>query len=297
MFVIRPITITPAMVTASNAGAFDADYSPATSYALGQRVYLPADGRTYECIQAPALNRAPASNPLYWMRAAPSNRWAMFDAEISTATQVAGGLTATLAVPERVNAMGLFGLQGDSVTLVQKSAAGAVLWSETRLLRSNPSGWYSYFYEPREQVRDAVFTGLVPSTGGRIEVSIAGSACACAAAVVGNVLDLGDAQFGFTASISSYSKKDTNVNTGVQTLKKGPRSKRMSGVLQQPRARFNAVFAALEALDATPAVWVGVPGSGDYEPFNILGFYKDFSIEVSGPVVHLCSLEIEGLTT
>lgn len=296
MLVIRPITITPSMVTASNAGSLDADYSPATSYTLGARVYLPADGKTYECVQAPALDRYPSSSPLYWMQAEPSNRWAMWDAEISTATAVAGDLSATLIVAGRFNAVGVFGLSGDSITLTQKSAAGETLWTETRALKSNPSGWYSYFYEPRTQVRDAVFTGLVPSVGSRLEVAITGSATACAAVLVGNSMSLGEAHSGATSGIASYSRKETS-STGVQTFKKGRKSKRMSITLQQPRSQYNAISAALESLDATPAVYVGAPGNGDCEALNILGFYKDFAIELSYPNHNICTLEIEGLTT
>lgn len=297
MLLIRPTPLTPSMVTASNAGAADATYSAAVSYTLGQRVYLPDDGNTYECVQSPALNKPPASSPLHWLRAAPSNRWAMWDTEISTASTTTGNLTATLTLPSRFNAVGFFGLVGDSITVVQKSATNEVLWSATRALKNNPSGWYSYFFEPRTQLRDAVFTGLVPSTGSRLELTIAsGSTAACAAALVGNSMDIGAAQYGFTASISSFSRKETNTTTGVQTLRKGRTSKRMSGSLTQPRGQFNAVFAALQALDATPCVWVGVPESGDYEPFTILGFYRDFSIEAAYQGQHVCSLEIEGLT-
>lgn len=295
MLVIRPTTITPDMVSASNAGAADPAYNPATSYTLGQRVYLPADGNTYECVQAPALGQNPPTSPLYWMRAEPSNRWAMWDAEISTATQVDGSLTATLVVPGRFNAAGVFGLAGDSIIVVQKSALGETLWAETRALKSNPSRWYAYYFEPRTQVRDVVFVGLVPSVGSRLEITVAGSATACAAVLVGTSMDLGCAQYGATSGIVSYSRKETS-SAGVQTLKKGRKSKRMSVTLMQPRAQYNAISAALESLDATPAVWVGVPDSGNYEPLTILGFFRDFQIEAAHPNDHICSLEIEGLT-
>lgn len=297
MLLIRPVDITPAMVTASNAGAFDPDYNATTSYALGARVYLPADGRTYECIQAPALGQHPPSSPLYWLPAAPSNRWAMWDAEISTATVTTGGsLTATVQVPGRFNAVSLHGLQGTSITLVQKSSAGATLWSETRSLIGYSAGWYAYFFELRPLVRDAVFTGLTVQHGTRLEITITGTPAACAAVVLGNSLDIGCAQYGATSGVIDYSRKET-ASDGTQRLVRGRYSKRMSVTLMQPRGRFNAIAAALEAVRATPCVWVGVEGSGDYEPLTILGFYRDFQIEVAYPEHHLCSLEIEGLST
>jgi hypothetical protein len=298
MLVIRPITITPAMVTASNAGEFDADYNPATSYALGARAYLPADGRTYVCVEAPALDKYPATNPLFWALAEPSNRWAMWDSEISTSTVTTGNLTATLAVGPRFNAVGVFGLVGGSITLTQKNTAGAVLWTETRALQSNPNGWYSYFYEPRQQVQEAVFTGLTPSTGSTLEVLVTatGGTAACSAVLPGSSMHIGDAQYGFAAGIISFSKKDTNIATGVTALKPGSSAKRMSGQLVQDRGQFNSIYSALKRLDGRVAVWVGVEDSGDYMPFTIAGFFRDFSIEVAYPMHHLCTLEIEELT-
>lgn len=296
MLLIRPLPITPAMVTASNAGALDPNYSAATSYSLGQRVYVPADGKTYECVQAPALDKYPPTSPLYWMLTAPSNRWAMWDAEVSTVTTTSGGtLTATVEVPQRFNAASFHGLVGREIALQQKNADGDVLWSATRSLLASPNGWYSYYYEPRRQMRDAVFTGLLPSSGSRLEITITGAPAACAAVVVGNSMDIGQAQYGFTSGVIDYSRKDT-ASDGTQRLVRGRYSKRMSGTLMQERGQFNAISAALEEVRATPCVWVGVEDSGDYEPLTILGFYRDFQIEVAYPTQHLCSLEIEGLS-
>ena len=296
MQLISPVAITPGMVTASNAGSSDADYSAAISYALGQRVYLPADGRTYECVQEPALDKYPPSNPLHWMRAAPSNRWAMWDADVSTASvTTSGSLTATVQPPARYNAVSFHGLAGNRIDVVQKSAAGNVLWSGSKILSSGSASWYQYFFGERDQVREAVFTGLVPYVGSTLEVEITGSPAACAAVVLGNSRDIGCAQYGFTSSIIDYSRKET-ASDGTQRLAKGRYSRRMSGTLVQQRSQFNAIQRALEGVRATPCVWVGVEDSGDYEPLTILGFYRDFQIEVSYPNHHLCSLEIEGLS-
>ncbi len=295
MLLIRPLPITPAMLTASNGGAADADYNPATSYALLARVYLPANGWTYECVQAPALDKYPPSNPLHWRRAEPSNRWAMWDAEISSQTRVSGGLTATLVVPPRYNAVGFYGLTGSSIMLTQKTLAGAVLWTQTRQLRSNPSGWYSYFFEPRAQTKEAVFLGLVPAANSRLEVSISGSEAGCAAVVVGNTFDLGQAAYGFVSGIVDYSRKTTTA-AGAQTFESGRYSKRVSGQLHLPAERYNAVSAALASVRAIPCGWVGVPDSGDFEPLNLFGVFRDFQLEVSGPSHRICSIEIESLT-
>ena len=294
MLMIRPIKITPLMVTASNAGSADAQWMASASYKLGDRVFLAETGKSYECVQEPALDKHPATEGLYWMIAGPSNRWAMFDSEISTGTTTAGDLTTTITVAGRINALALFGLAGSKVTVVQRSAANAVLCQFSKTLRTQPSDWYEYFFVEPEQIAEAIFTGLVPSSGSRVEITISGPA-RCAAVVVGNTFDLGDAQWGATTSIIDYSRKNTTAE-GTQSFEPGRFSRRMSVRLEQPRERYPAVQRTLEAVRATPCVWLGVPGRQAYSPMTIYGYYKDFSLEVAYPTKHLCSLEIESLT-
>lgn len=293
MLLIRPIKLLPSMVIASNAGTADADYLATNSYALGNRVYYALTGKTYECIQAPALGKPP-TDPLYWMVANPSNRWAMFDDEYSTATTTVGDLTTTLVVPSRVNASAFFGLLGTQINVTQRSANGAVLATFQKVLRTQSTSWYEYFFGEKEQLSEVVFTGLVPSSGSRIDVVITGPA-ACAAAVVGNMFFIGDARFGATTSIVDYSKKNTTAD-GVQSFERGRFSRRMSVTLELPRERYPAVQRALESVRATPCVWIGVPDRDAYAPMTIYGFYRDFSFEVAYSLMHLCSLEIESLT-
>lgn len=293
MLLIRPTKLLPGMVTASNAGAADADYSATKSYALGNRVYYPQTGKSYECIQAPALDKPP-TDPLYWMVAKPSNRWAMFDDEFSTATKTEGDLTTTLTVPGRMNAVGFFGLVGSHLKVVQRSALGAVLATFEKQLVRPPTSWYEYFYRTSEQIPDAVFTGLVPSSGSRLEITIKGPA-ECAAIVAGNQFDLGNAKLGATTSIIDYSSKGAATD-GTQSFKKGKFSRRLSMTLEQSSERFPSVQRALESVRATPCVWVGVPNVERYSPMTIYGFFRDFSLEVAYSTTNLCSLELESLT-
>ncbi|KOC19249.1 hypothetical protein GL58_18765 [Comamonas testosteroni] len=294
MLLIRPTKVTPAMVTASSAGAADPDYSATVSWALNSRVYLPANGKTYECVQAPALDKYPPTEPLYWKLAAPSNRWSMFDGEPSTSTVTAGDLTTTVVVPGRINAVALFGLVGSRLQITQRSVANTVLATFDKQLIRPPASWYEYFYRTSEQIPDAVFTGLVPSTGSKLEITIKGPA-ACAAIVVGNQFDLGNAKLGASTSIVDYSKKATSAD-GVQSFEPGRFSRRMSVVLEQPGERYPSVQRELEKVRATPCVWLGVPDVERYSPMTIYGFYRDFSLEVAYTTTNLCSLEIESLT-
>lgn len=295
MLLIKPVPLTPGMVTASNAGPADAEYNPATSYTLGARVYVPADGNTYECVQSPALGKNPPSNPLFWMKAEPSNRWAMFDAEISTTTRVAGNITTSLKPGGRYNTVTLHGLEGVSVTVTVIDAQGAEIYNQTRSLISDVVTWYDYFLSDRFFTKDLVFRDIPPASDSTLSIAITGPSAACAAVTVGTEYDIGCLQYGATTSIIDYSKKTTS-DTGVQSLKQGRYSKRVSGQLFQDRARYAFISRLLESVRATACVWVGAEDQGDLDPLIVLGFYRDFSIEVSYPTHHVCSIEIEGMT-
>ena len=295
MLLIKPIVIEQDMITASNAGAADPSYDSTTTYQVDDRVYYDANGETYVCIQANALDQDPSITPLYWSIAQPSNRWAMFDAEISTSTETTGDLTATVVPGRRCNAITLHGLIGNSVTITQLSQSGTQLYQNTKTLRASPSGWYEYFFAERNQVTDLVFDNLLLVSGGQIEILIEGTICKCAAVTIGTRHDIGQLQMGAQTSIIDYSRKTTTA-AGVQSLQQGRFSKRVSGQLLQNKGQYPNITALFEAVRATPCAWVGVTTDVDYAPLTVLAFYRDFSITVSYPLFNLCTIELESVT-
>jgi hypothetical protein len=68
----------------------------------------------------------------------------------------------------------------------------------------------------------------------------------------------------------------------------------MSASLMIDGVGINKVQRVLADLRATPCAWIGTDEAG-FEPLTLFGFYRDFSIEVSYPLLSLCTLEIEGL--
>ena len=296
MLFIKPIALTPAMITASNAGAADPAYDASVSYALGERVYVDASRKSYECVQSPSVGRTPSSSPLYWMLVETSNRWSMFDAKTNENTQTIGNLMATVTPGRRCNAITLHGLVGNSVTITQRNQAGELLYQTTKTLRASPSGWYEYFFAERNQIRDLVFDDLLMVSGGRIEIDVDGTTCSCNAVTVGTRHDIGELQMGATSSMIDYSKK-TVTTDGKQDLEPGRFSKRISGRLKQARGQYGAHTRLLEGARATPSVWVGAPGEIDYEPLTVLGVLRDFVIGVEYTTHNICNIEIEGIST
>jgi hypothetical protein len=295
MKVVKPVTIADAQFVSSTAPEADyAAYAAGTDYAVGARViYL---HQVWESVQTPNVGHTPGTDALYWAPIAPTNRWAMFDTEISTQTALASPLTVVIK-PGLVNSLALFGLEGATLDVtVRDGLAGPVVYSRTKALDGTIiADWYQYFFEPSVQLGEVVLTDLPPYGDAHITVSIsAAGTVKCGDMTVGTVYVLGDTQLGASAGIIDYSRKDTSA-AGVTTLVKRKFSKRMSAQLMLDNVQMNKVQRVLSDLRATACAWIGSDVTG-YEPLTIFGFYRDFSIDVAYPATSFCNLEIEGLT-
>ena len=297
MKVIKPVTVTDAVLISSTAPETDySAWAAGSAYSVGNRVIRTSTHRIYERLIAGTTATAPELDSVNWIDIAPTNRWAMFDGEVSTQTALASPLTVVIK-PGFVNGIALFGLVGDSLTVtVRDGLAGSVVYSRTLTLDGTIlADWYQYFFEPYVQRADVVLTDLPPYGDAHITLTLTGSGTVkCGIVALGTVYTLGDTQQGASVSIVDYSRKETDA-FGVTSFVQRAYSKRMSVNLLLANAQLNKTQRVLADLRASPAAWVGTDAPG-YEPLTVYGFYKDFSIDIAYPQLSYCSLEIEGLT-
>lgn len=293
MKVVKPVTLIDAMLISSTATETYAAYNAATTYALGNKVT--SGSVVYECIQAPNLNH-PVTDALWWKGYGPTNRWAMFDSEISTQTVQDGVLTVVLK-PGYVNSLAVFGLEGTTlVVTVRNGLAGPVVYSKTISLDGTIiTSLYEYFYEPAVQRSEVVLMDLPTYSDAHITITITGPQAACALCSVGPFYYLGDVERGATFGLLSFSTKTTSAS-GVTALKKGKNSSRIGSRFVLDTAHINKVNHILKNLDGIACAWVGVENdTGRYTPFIIWGFIRDFSVEVAYPTISYCSIDLEAL--
>jgi hypothetical protein len=295
MKVIKPIVINDAVLVSSNVPETEqAPYAAGTNYAVGNRCIY--NHVVYETVQTPNTGHQPDISPLYWAVIGPTNKWSMFDSEISTITAVSSPLTVVIK-PGYVNSLALFGLAGSTLSItVQDGFGGPVVYSATKTLDGTViADYYQYFFEPSVQLAEVVFTDLPPYVNAHITVTISGvGSVGCGILLVGTMYMLGDTQLGASAGIIDYSRKDTSAS-GVTTFVKRKYSKRMSAQLWLSNGQLNKVQRVLADLRATPCAWIGTDVAG-YEPLTVFGFYRDFSLDVAYATVSYCHLEIEGLS-
>jgi hypothetical protein len=298
MKVIKPVTVTDAMILASNAVEAFAAWSSATTYSINQKVDYGSN--YYNSLVNSNLNNIPdVVGSTFWALIGPDNKHAMFDGQVSTeSTKATSPLTVTVACGI-VNSVGLIGLTGSSVTIsVTDAGASPPVYSRTVALDGTIiTDWYMYFFEPFVQLGEVVLTDLPPYLNGRITMTLSGGgAVSIGELIVGTVYSLGDDSLdqGATVGIIDYSRKDTDVDTGVTTFTRRAFSKRMSGQFLIDNADMNGIQRILADIRAVPSVFIGSEET-TYAPLVVYGFYRDFSIDIAYPTKSWCRVEVEGL--
>ena len=266
---IQPIDVTDAVLAASDMAENDhPQWASGVTYAAGARVILPATHRIYESLVDGNVGANPAASSGKWLDVAPTNRWAMFDQALGSATVSGAGIDVTLNAGA-ATALALLDVVG---TAVRVRVGG---------------------YDRTMAVGPGATTFLdLPGTGAPIRVTIDGNGgVAVGTLLVGRLVSLGVTEAGPTASINDYSRKEID-DFGEVTVVQRAWSKKMAAKALIDTAALDVVFNRVAAVRARPSLWIGQSG---IDCLTIYGFFKDFSIEV-GETVSKLSLSIEGLS-
>jgi hypothetical protein len=300
MKVVKPIVIDSSALYSTTATETYSAWASATSYTLGAFVILTSTQRVYQCLIAGVDATSPDASALlttpHWLDVGPTNKYAMFDSLVGTQTVSTAPLTVVIH-PGYVNSLALFGMEGTQVDVTVRDAlAGNIVYTYSQPLDGTIiADWYQYYFEPYVQKADVVLTNLPPYVDAYITVTVSGTGTVkCGILAAGTFYTMGDTQYGATASIIDYSKKNTDA-LGNTTFAKLAYSKRMTANLSLDNGQLNKVQRVLADLRATPCAWLGVDAAG-FEPLTVFGFYRNFSIDIAYPTSSYCSLEIEGLT-
>lgn len=229
-----------------------------------------------------------------WQDIGPSNRYAMFDDQVSTQTVSNAPLSIVLETGY-INSLALVGLSGSSVTVVATTDALEIYRGTFALDATIIGDWYQYYYEESTPISEVVINGIPPYNQTRVTITVDGSAHVAIGNIsFGTSYFLGDTEYGATAGITDYSTKETD-EFGTTTFVRRDFAKRMSSKLMLDNVQLRKVQNILADLRATPCVWTGTDDE-TYAPLVVYGFYREFSLEIAYPTKSYCSLDIEGLT-
>ena len=296
MQVIRPIPFVTSMLISSNAVELYPAWAAGTTYA--KDAFVDYQTFIYQSLVNHNTGNIPSTSPTQWVLVGPDNTHAMFDSEVQTQTTRITPLNITVAPGQVFNSLAVMNVDAEDLTIsIRDGAGGPIVYTRTIDLDDTPIiDWYMYFFEPYDFRTDVILTDLPPYPNGRIELSVSKTTGTVKVGLLtfGTVYTIGKVLQGAPVGIRDYSVKETD-EFGNTTFVQRAFSKRMEPSVFMDNARLNFVFKLLSELRATPAVWIGSTNS-TYSPLAMLGFYRDFNIDIAYPDYSLVRLEIEGLS-
>lgn len=298
LIVVKPITVTPAMLVATDVPEADhPEYSAATTYAAGARVIVTADHKVYESVQAGNIGHTPASSPLWWSEVSATNRWKAFDLSNSSQTAKSTSLYYEITPGSAVNSVAALNLTGaQSIRIRLTDPAFGLLYDKTTQLTSIPlfSTWYDWFFSSRVEQPQHVALDLPSFPNATVRIDITGAAAlAVGVILLGQQQEIGiGVRVGVRVGIQDFSRKEKNT-WGDTVLVQRAFAKTVSFPVVLDNEDLDRVQSLLAGLRASPSLWVG---SGKYAAMTAFGFYSNFEILVSYSSNSDCNIDIEGLT-
>lgn len=296
MRIIKPVDVTPAILTSSNVPEDDfTAWSAATAYAVGDEVTY--NHRNYEALVAHtgANPETDTSDPPKWLDLGATNRWRMFDDKVGSLTEQAGSIAVELQPGAVINSVALFNLLGRSATVtLTDPAEGIVYQRAVSLVDAGVNNWYDYFFAPIGRQTDFVLLDLPAYGTATLSVTIdnADGTAQVGHLVMGRQAEIGVALYGSGVGITDYSRKQTD-DFGNAVIVERAFSKRAEFDVSLETSQVARVQRLLAGIRAQPVVWIG---EASYEATVLFGYYRDFSISISGPTVSDATITVEGLT-
>lgn len=300
--VLAPVEIDGVMLVSSTAPESDYPaWSAATTYAKGARCISTAAHRIYESVVDGNINKDPTNTANQsgaapaWLDIGPTNRWAMFDGEVSTQTVLPSPLTVVLR-PGSVNGLYLAGLDAGAIDITVRDAPGGVIVYQYsgQLEGSQPADYDEYFFDGFKPLTDFLANGFDQYSSSEVTVTLssAGGTVRCGVLAVGSLRALGRTQRGAKAKPKSYSYIKTD-EFGVTSIKRRKKAKDMTATALVEISEANTVTELITELLDVPAVWIGT-GLPEY------GFLRVFGLgsgEISADDHGFCrlSLNVQGL--
>lgn len=293
---LKPVTITTAMLISSTRAETDhSAWASGTTYAAADRCISTTTHRIYASVQGSNTNHNPTTDDgTWWIDVGPTNRWAMFDQTVGSITSQATPLTVVLD-PGIISALALLDVDATSVTVSMLDApAGASVYSATYDMTDTAVllDWYMYFFEPITPRTTLIVDDLPPYSTGRLTVSIAAATTAeCGTLAVGDLVTVGDVQYGVKLGIIDYSRKETD-DYGITSVVERAYAKRLDCEVVIPNTVLDYVAKSLAAVRASPVVWIVADG---YDSLIVYGWSRDWGISIAYPYHSVGNLTIEGL--
>lgn len=296
MRLIRPFTVNDAALVATDVASAEAVWNSGTAYTVDQEVIVTGDvnHRVYKALQA-STNKNPLTETTYWQDIGPTNRWAVFDKSIGTATSKATSFYYEVQVTGRADSICFFNVEATSIR-VQVFVGSTEYFDQTysMLANSGITDWYAYYFEDVRRLPDKTIIGLPLVLNPKVKFTVtnSGSTASAGAVVIGQQKYIGRTQFGSGVGISDSSVKTEDAFGGFTVLER-PYKERGDFQVMVDNDFVDELRWLLGQYRATAIVIVG---TDCYESTVIYGFVRDFNIALLHHNESQLNMEVIGLT-
>lgn len=293
MKIITPRAFDPAKITTTNLPLSETVWAAGTVAAGTRRYVLPS----YDLYEATASTAddpvtGAAKDPATWTRVGKVNRFAAFDNILGNPATGTGIVISIAPDGSVTNGLALFGLTGATAIVSVTDPTDGLIYNRALSLQDDSGvfDWGTYFFSPVIARPDHVLTDLPLYGTATVALTMTGAGTV-SEMVLGQVTELGLTGFGSQVNILDFSRKDRDT-FGNAILIRRAYADRTTYDAKVLTARAAYVRRVLAAVRAVPTVYIGSEARAETVVF---GFFRDFTITLSGPIVSDCSLEVEGL--
>jgi hypothetical protein len=305
MKVIKSNTVTPTTLTATDVPENDApEWVTSTNYHVGDQVMVTttangaatATHKIYVSVHSQSGNDPTIDDGTNWTEVSSTNRFKMFNDVVQEQTTQANIIDVTITPAVVTTALAAINVDCASITVTVTDPLEGIVYDETFQMTSfsGITNWYDFFFTPINRKKELSVLGLPPYAAASIDVTFndSGETAKVGALVLGTSQNIGDSQYGASFGIIDYSTKLVDAQ-GRTTVIAGTYSDEADIDVVIETGRFAEVKKILTDLRTTPSVWIAEDNT---EGTIIYGYYREFDVLLTGPVVSMCTLSIEGLT-
>ena len=302
MNIVPRIPITTAMITSSSVTDV-ADYDESNSYSAGNMVKDPTTFVQYESQIGSNLGNDPTTDDgTYWLAVGYPNSRRMFDGALGAnatygKTEKATSIVVVLEIDTLFTSVGVFGVEGASVTLEIVEDSQTIYDETVSMVRTDDveNVWDYMFTEP--EYKTAYVFASVPGFSGTIvtlTISAPGSTARIGEAIFGYGRKIGETLAGSGPLIKDYSIKEAN-DFGEYTIVERAYSRGANMVVGINPQDTDRITRILEENRATICLFY--PDSDmEHYGLTVVGFYRSFEPGLIHRGIVPVTIPIEGIT-
>lgn len=304
MKVLKTLVMTDANLTSSSVPENDyAEWNPDTNYLLGERVIVLSTHKIYQSLQNSNTNHNPLDDtqndpdnlPIWWVEIGATNRWRVFDGLRNNITTGVAPMTYVITPDVVTDGIAILNADAQDIDVVVTFESVEVYNKNFMLVSRVVTNWYEFFFKPFQQQRNIYIDGLPPLIGAEISITLNRDSgnVTCGIIAAGNSLFIGDASYGATSDIRSFSRSEPNEFGVTRLVRRQPKVLTKQRVVCD-KALTTFLYELREEIESVVSIWSTVDDV-DSEFFNayiLNGISDRFVINAENPSWTTLELEL-----